>query len=363
MIYTPYIWPLLLAVVLLSGVALYRRRPHTQPPPAEHEHTASEAHQKQIEEIRAQLAAIVESSDDAIISKTLDGIILTWNKGAERIYGYSAQEIIGQSIAVLVPADLPDEVPAILNKIKAGQNIEHYETTRQRKDGQRIDVSLTSSPIHDSPGHIIGTSTIAHDITDRKQAEAQREFEREEKDALINSTQDLIWSVSRDFKLIAGNQSFIKSVESFSGKTLTRGDLLLSAEIFSPELISFWEGIYKTALSGKIYSNEFFTPATETSQASWLELSINPIWNENEVVGVACFGKDITQRKQAEDAMRFQAALLNAVGQAVIATDTGGIITYLNSAAENMYGWAADEALGRNILDVTVPEGYYSACQ
>ncbi|MEJ2748049.1 MAG: PAS domain S-box protein [Anaerolineae bacterium] len=121
----------------------------------------------------AELAAIVQSSDDAIIGKTLDGIITSWNKGAEKIYGYTASEMIGQSISCLFPPERADELPQILQKVRAGKQIEHYETTRRRKDRQEIHLSLTISPIRDTEGRIVAASTIGHDITERKRAEQE----------------------------------------------------------------------------------------------------------------------------------------------------------------------------------------------
>ena len=133
---------------------------------------------KLAEEERARLAAIVESSDDIIIGKTLDGIITSWNKAAERLYGYSAHEVMGQPISVLVPPERPDEIPGILERIRRGEKVDHFETVRVAKDGRRLDVSLTVSPIKDSEGNIIGASAIARDITQNKLAEqALRESE------------------------------------------------------------------------------------------------------------------------------------------------------------------------------------------
>ena len=119
------------------------------------------------------LASIVETSDDAIISKTLDGIITSWNKGAERIFGYMAEEIIGKSIKVLIPREYHAEEDTILDRLRRGQRIEHYETIRQRKHGSLINVSLTVSPVADPQGKIVGASKIARDITERKRTEAQ----------------------------------------------------------------------------------------------------------------------------------------------------------------------------------------------
>jgi two-component system CheB/CheR fusion protein len=125
----------------------------------------------QTEEARAKLASIVESSDDAIVSKDLNGIITSWNKGAERLFGYTAQETIGQSVTMLIPQEHLDEEPSILARIREGKAIDHYETVRRRKDGTLINLSLTVSPIRNDQGRIVGASKIARDITDRKKAE------------------------------------------------------------------------------------------------------------------------------------------------------------------------------------------------
>jgi PAS domain S-box-containing protein len=119
------------------------------------------------------LASIVETSDDAIVSKTLDGLITSWNKGAERIFGYMAEEIIGKSIKVLIPREYHAEEDTILDRLRRGQRIEHYETIRQHKHGSLINVSLTVSPVADPQGKIVGASKIARDITERKRTEAQ----------------------------------------------------------------------------------------------------------------------------------------------------------------------------------------------
>lgn len=120
---------------------------------------------------RARLAAIVESSDDAIISKNLDGIITSWNKGAERVFGYTEAEALGQHITLIIPPEHRDEEVMILERLRRGERIEHFETVRMRKDGSRVDVSLTISPVKDAVGRVIGASKVARDITERRQAE------------------------------------------------------------------------------------------------------------------------------------------------------------------------------------------------
>ncbi len=122
---------------------------------------------------KAQLASIVESSEDAIISKDLSGIILTWNRGAQRLFGYSAAEAIGQSITMLIPPERLDEETKILNSIRNGRSVDHFETVRRRKDGRLVDISLTVSPIRGIGGKVMGASKVARDITSRKKAEKQ----------------------------------------------------------------------------------------------------------------------------------------------------------------------------------------------
>ena len=126
---------------------------------------------KRTEQTMRHFAAIVESTDDAVISKDLNGIITSWNPAAERLYGYKAEEVVGKSVTILIPENRPDEEPAILRKLRKGLRIDHYETIRVAKDGRRLNVSLTVSPIHDATGKIIGASKIARDITQQKKTQ------------------------------------------------------------------------------------------------------------------------------------------------------------------------------------------------
>jgi PAS domain S-box-containing protein len=136
-----------------------------------------------------RIASIVDSSDDAIVSKDLNGVITSWNNGAERIFGYTAEEVVGKPVTILIPPDRQEEEPAILERIRRGERVEHYETVRMRKHGSRVDISLTISPLKNAEGKIIGASKIARDITERKHSEAQiailaREAEHRAKNVL-----------------------------------------------------------------------------------------------------------------------------------------------------------------------------------
>ena len=153
-----------------------------------------------ISDAQAHLAAIVQSSDDAIISKDLNGIIRSWNRGAERIFGYTAAEIVGQHISTLAPAEVADDIPRILALIAKGERVEHYQTKRKTKDGRILTVSLTVSPVRDMSGKIVGASKVARDITAR---ELQEQALREANAALTRSNADLqqfAYSASHDLK-------------------------------------------------------------------------------------------------------------------------------------------------------------------
>jgi PAS domain S-box-containing protein len=147
---------------------------------------------KQAEQALARLAAIVETSDDAIISKDLDGIIVTWNRGAEQLFGYTAWETVGRPVTILIPPNRIDEEAAILARIRQGERMEHYETIRRRKDGTLVDISLSVSPIRDGEGKVVGASKIARDVTDRRRIEnALQEADRRKDEFLAMLSHEL----------------------------------------------------------------------------------------------------------------------------------------------------------------------------
>ncbi|MEZ2128823.1 MULTISPECIES: PAS domain S-box protein [unclassified Sinorhizobium] len=157
-----------------------------------------------------QLVAIVESSHDAIISKNLDGVITSWNKSAERLFGYRADEAIGKPITMIIPVDRLDEEPVILSRIRSGERVDHFETVRRRKNGTLVDISLTISPIRDNRGRIIGASKIARDITERKAAEAKlRASERQMRD-LLAAIPAAIYTTDAEGRITYFNQAAVE---------------------------------------------------------------------------------------------------------------------------------------------------------
>jgi PAS domain S-box-containing protein len=151
---------------------------------------------------QALLVSLVASSDDAIYSKTVDGVITSWNPAAETIYGYTAAEMIGRDASVLIHKDWVDDTPNILKRIRAGERINHYETVRRRKDGRIMEVSLSVSPIHDGDGHLVGASSIARDITERTRSQYAR--------SLIEASLDPLVTISVEGKINDVNEATIR---------------------------------------------------------------------------------------------------------------------------------------------------------
>jgi PAS domain S-box-containing protein len=194
---------------------------------------AGETARKIAERDAQQLAAIVESCEDAIVSKDLNGIVQTWNDGAERLFGYTRDEIIGQPIAVLIPDDRQAEEPEILSRIRAGERLHHFETIRRRKDGTLVDISLTISPIRDRSGRIIGASKIARDITTRKRAEISlRESEQRLQD-LLAAIPAAIYTTDAEGKITYFNQFAVE----FAGRSPTLGsdEWCVTWKLYTPD--------------------------------------------------------------------------------------------------------------------------------
>ena len=203
-------------------------------------------------EARLQLAAIVDSSDDAIISKNLHGIITSWNAAATRLFGYTPDEIIGKSVLTIIPPELQYEEPEILRKVTAGERIEHFETKRRCKNGELIHISLTISPIRDSSGRIVGISKIARDITERKQAEAAL-FESERMAASGRLAASIAHEVNNPLEAILNLSYLLVSNPSLDPEAHNYAQILLSEVLrvgeITKQILSFYRD---TARAGEV---------------------------------------------------------------------------------------------------------------
>ena len=196
------------------------------------------------EELAVRLAAIVESSDDAILSKNLDGIIMTWNGGCERLFGYTAQEAIGRSVTMLIPEDRPDEEPMILARLRRGEKIDHYETIRRRKDGSLIDIALTVSPIRGADGTIVGASKVARDITERKRAAEKQALLLGEMRHRVKNLSTVIEALARQSR--PRGPKVDAFIDAFMGRVralLSTGELTLGSPARSVELRQLLEKV------------------------------------------------------------------------------------------------------------------------
>lgn len=253
---------------------------------------------KRAEEAHRKLAAIVESSDDAILSKDLDGVITSWNRGAERLFGYTAKEAIGQPVTILIPPERLNEEPKILERIRRGELVEHYETLRRDKDGKLLDISLSVSPVADSQGRIVGASSIARDVTDQKRAERALRESEERYRSLFESIDEgfcvieMIFDANDtpvDYRFIEVNPAF----ERQAGMQDATGKRMLE---FVSEIEPHWlENYGRVAITGKPirFADEY------KSLRSWFDVYAFRV-GEPERRRVAVIFNNITKRKQAE---------------------------------------------------------------
>ena len=241
----------------------------------------------------ALLAAIVESSDDAIISTDLTGIIASWNKGAERIFGYTTAETVGRSFTILIPAEGFERESQILREVLKGKRVEHYETVRQRKDGSLIDISLTSSPLKDEDGNIVGAAKVARDISERVKREKQIRYQAR----LLNAVEQAVIAIDLDGKILSLN-SFAEWLYGWLEEEVVGKNLL---EIISaPDLQQQTDEIFSRIHRGDSWSGELRVRRKDQSEFSAM-VTHSPIHNEQgELIGVVVVSRDITANKQAE---------------------------------------------------------------
>ena len=310
---------------------------------------------KQAEQARATLAAIVESSEDAIVSKDLNGVITSWNRGAERLYGYSRQEAVGQSVTLVIPEERLDGEAPILDQIRRGEAVPQYETVRQRKDGTLIDIALTVSAIRNDEGQIVGVSKVAHDITERKRAEAALRESEERLRLFIEHAPAAIAMFDRDMRYVAVSRRWLADYG------LPEDILGQSHYALFPEVPERWRAAHQQGLAGIVARAEEDCFERTDGTVHWLRWEIRP-WRDKVggIGGIIIFAEDITAGKAAEDALReseaqHRATFDNAaVGIAHVGLD--GRWLRCNDALCALTGYSREELLTKTFTEITHPD-------
>lgn len=276
---------------------------------------------------------LLDNVEQAVLAADLQGIIFYSNRFAEELFGFQKNELINQSVfEIFLTANGNRPLQEIMALLQQNNSFTE-EAVVKNKTGRVIDVVNVYSPIKDEQGIIKGIIAVATNIDEQVKERREKEFERTNQQALINATTDLIWSVAADYTLITANQSFIARLQEYTGITLQPGDRLLNEAFFPADYLAFWKKMYNRGLSGERFSFEQHVPAMLGVSEHWSEVTINPILNAaQQVIGIACYGRDITANKQAQKAIeesqeRFRIMFEQApLGIALIDSYTGAIL-------------------------------------
>jgi len=295
---------------------------------------------KRVEEERVRLAAIVESSDDAIIGTTIDGIITSWNRAAEKIYGFSAGETIGRPISVLTPPGRHDEMNRISERLKNGEHVKHLETVRLTRDCRKIDLCLSISPVNDASGTLIGISTIASDICDRRQGEAALRESEERFRLMADSAPVMIWVSGPDALCTFFNRRWLE----FTGRSMEQALGDGWAEGVHPDDLGRCLDTYLSAFNSRCNFSMEYRLRRADGEYAWVADTGVPRFAPNgEFAGFIGSGFDITDRKlkeqdlkESEDVLRM---LMDLMPVGVGWCDSNGVIEYVNSSFVELFGY------------------------
>jgi PAS domain S-box-containing protein len=304
------------------------------------------------------LKAIVESCDDAIISKDLDGIITSWNPAAERLFGYTPVEAIGQSILLIVPPDRTKEEADILAQIRKGERLEHYETVRRHKKGGLLDISVTVSPIKDAEGKIIGASKIARDISEQRLAVDRLAAAEERFRVTLSSIGDAVIAADLNSRVTFINK-VAQELTGWSEADAIGKPLNVVFNVISEMSRRPAENpVAKVLRQGTIVglANHTALIARDGTERAIAD-SAAPIRNSaGQITGVVMVFRDISESRASELALARLAAIVEHSDDAIISKDLHGIIKTWNRGAQRIFGYAPEEIIGRLITILIPPE-------
>ncbi|HVB55225.1 MAG TPA: PAS domain S-box protein [Candidatus Acidoferrales bacterium] len=312
------------------------------------------------EEDLRRLASIVACSDDAIIGKTLEGIITSWNAGAERMYGYSAKEAIGKSVSMLVPIDQPDEIPEVLERVKRGATVDHFETIRVRKDGKEIQMELTVSPIRDAIERIVGVSTIGHDISARKVAEKRLVQMEARYRGLLEAAPDAMVVVNQAGEIVILNLQAEKQFGYRRDELLGQKVKNIIPEGFAERLLADGTRTAADALAQQIGTGIELIGRRKDGSEFPIEIMLSPLESAEGILVTAAI-RNISTRRAAEKHLGQMEGkyrgLLEAAPDAMVVVNQGGEIVLLNVQAEKQFGYRRDELVGQKVKNI-IPKGF-----
>ncbi|MGA9861415.1 MAG: PAS domain S-box protein [Terriglobales bacterium] len=308
-------------------------------------------HRKKAAQQELRFAALVQQSDDAIISTDLDGTVTSWNRGAEQTYGYSAAEALGRHISFCYPPERRTKVNAFLQRIANGEAIERFDTQRLKKDGTLIDVSLSVSAIEDETGKIVGVSGIARDVTARRRTARQLQLQSAALEAAANG----IVITDRQGTIVWANHSFTRMTGYSNQEIVGKNPRLLKSEE-QPD--SCYAKLWSTISSGKVWQGEIVNRRKDGTTYTE-EMTITPVTQETGSETDTYFiaiKQDITERKKAEEELQRLASIVEFSEDAIIGKNIDGVITSWNRGAEKIYGYTRDEVVGRDLSFLLPPE-------
>ncbi len=302
-----------------------------------------------------EMALLLDNTEEAFVLLNKNLELVTHNSQFSRLYQKYFNRQLQKGSSIFDYA-IPDRIPE-LKKIYAsvlGGNREITQLILSDPDGNARHFTLQYSPAKDEQKKdIIGVFVTVSDTTEQENAELARLAEQRNKEALINTTDDIIWSVDNHYKLVTGNVAFFTLIQTNTGITLRQGDNLMMKEKFSPEWLSYWKHLYDRALAGESFTQEVLTPSAPDVPERWDEIIFKPIVHEEQIVGIACHSRNISLRKQVEQQQQktyLQQQLFSAIVQssddAIFSADLNGIVTSWNSGAQKMFGYSEAEAVG-----------------
>ena len=310
---------------------------------------------RRTEEDLRRLASIVACSDDAIVGKTTEGIITSWNSGAQHIFGYSPKEAIGRSITMLAPVDRPEEIPRMLECLKRGEVVDHFETVRLRKDGKEVQIELTVSPIRDAMERIVGASTIGRDISVRKAAEKHLVQMEARYRGLLEAAPDAMVVVNHGGEIVLLN---VQAEKQFG----YRRDELVGQKVkniiprgFAERLLMHGTGTPGDPVVPQMGTGIELHGRRKDGSEFPIEIMLSPLDTVDGILITAAI-RNIAERKLRENDLSRLAAVVESSQDAIVSLTSLGIIRTWNRGAERIFGYSAEEATGRSILFLSPPD-------